>query len=299
MEAGSKKIYFILLPVTVILLLALAFGMSRTFRTRQLPPVEETLVLVEPIQPGGGELWLVSREILDRLPSTRTIRTARLKNLGAEILAVEVIRETGEQALIRSRELREGDLLIRQPGRLTDGQAVVPQGLDDEKLLRLTIEAGLAGLRVRDLHQSLRFISPVYGDSWGFTFYFMQELLKRAYREFNDLHLELASDPEIRLAGNRALVQAKVRLTATYQGRRNFLLGDQGAFNTLVFQFEKAAAGWKVTNLKGLRPLGFDERFFRLLGGDIGLPLTEAERRDKQAACMPCRDRMAERFGPR
>jgi hypothetical protein len=250
---------------------------------------------VEQVQPAGEGLWLVSKEVLDRRPSPRL---ARLKNLRAEFTLVEVFRETGDRVVIRSGELHERDLLIRQPERLSEGAAVVPQGLPDETLLRLTIEAGLAGLRARDLGQSLRFVSPDYRDSWGFNYYFLQELLKRAYREFDDLRLELASEPEIRTQGSQAMVQAKVRLTANYMGRRNYLLGDRKDFNALVFQFEKTGPGWKLTNLKGLRPLGFDERFFRLLGGDIGLPLTEDERRDKQAACMPCRDRMAERFGP-
>lgn len=290
-----KKKLLILLPAAAVLLLALAFGGYRIYQARPLPPVKEIPVDVEAIQPSGEGLWLVSPEVLDR--RTKAVRAARLKNLRVQMMAVEVVRTEGERAVIRGQGLQAGDLLIRQPGRLIDGQAVIPQGLADEKLLPLTFEAGLAGLRARDLGQSLRFISPDYRDSWGFNYYFLQELLKRAYREFDDLRLELASEPEIRIEGHRALVQAKVRLTARYQGRRNFLLGDREAFNALVFEFGKEAGGWKVTNLKGLRPLGFDERFFRLLGGDIGLPLTEGERRDKQAACMPCRKRMAERFG--
>ncbi|MBI5585461.1 MAG: hypothetical protein HY892_16760 [Deltaproteobacteria bacterium] len=290
-----KKKLFILLPVAVVLLLALVLGLQWFYRARPIPPVKEIPVEVETIQPAGEGLWLVSPKVLDR--GSRTVRTARLKNLRAQMMAVEVIQTDGERVVIRNRELQADDLLIRQPGRLIDGQAVIPQGLAAETLLRLTFEAGLAALRTRDLQQSLRFISPTYGDSWGFNSYFLQELLKRVYREFDDLRLELASEPEIRIEGHRALVQAKVRLTALYQSRRNFLLGNQNEFNALVFQFEQAAPGWKITNLKGLRPLGFDERFFRLLGGDIGLPLTEAERRDKQAACMPCRERMAERFG--
>jgi hypothetical protein len=76
--------------------------------------------------------------------------------------------------------------------------------------------------------------------------------------------------------------QARVRLTARYHGRSNYLLGNREEFNALVFQFEKRASGWKVIDLKGLRPLGFDERFFRLLGSDIGLPLSPAERAEKK-----------------
>jgi hypothetical protein len=293
-----KRKIFILLPVTAILTVVLVVGWNRFFRARGIHPVIEVPTNVEPARPAGEGLWLVSSDVLDRAPGSRMAWSARLINLRAQRNEVEIIRETGNQVFIRGPALRESDLLVRRPGDLADGAAVAPRGLADERLLRLTIEAGLAGLRDRDLSQSMRFISPDYGDSWGFNYFFLGELLKRACREFDDLSLELASEPEIRIQGHQAMVQAKVRLTANYRGRRNYLLGDQKEFNTLVFQFEKAAPGWQVTNLKGLRPLGFDERFFRLLGGDIGLPLTEAERRDKKAACMPCRDRMAERFGP-
>jgi hypothetical protein len=295
MRTRSKKILLILATCTLVLILVLVIGWNRWFRARGIPQVEETPVTVEPIEPAGRGLWLVSPEVLDRVSGTRT---ARLKNLRVQKIEVEIIRETGNQVAIRGPDLQEGDLLLRRPRELAEWAAVAPRGLDDEKLLRLTIAAGLAGLRDRDLSQSMRFMSPNYRDSWSFNHFFLGELLKRAYREFDDLSLELAAEPEIRIQGQQAMVQAKVRLTANYMGRRNYLLGDQKEFNTLFFQFEKAVPGWQVTNLKGLRPLGFDERFFRLLGGDIGLPLTEAERRDKKAACMPCRDRMAERFGP-
>jgi hypothetical protein len=298
MRTRSKKILLILGTGTMVLTLALVIGWNRWFRARGLPQVEEIPVTVEPIQPAGKGVWLVSPEVLDRVSGTRTARAARLNDLRVQRMEVEVVRETGTQVTIRRPDLRADDLLLRGPGDLADGTAVIPRGLGEEKLLRLTIAAGLAGLRERDLTQSLRFISPDYRDSWGFNHFFIGKLLERAYREFENLRLELDSDPAIRIEGRQAMVQAKVRLTADYRGRHNYLLGDQKEFNALVFQFEKAGPGWKVTILKGLRPLGFEERFFRLLGGDIGLPLTEAERRDKQAACMPCRDRMAERFGP-
>jgi len=292
----SKKKLFILL--SVIVASALAFGLNRWIRTQKVPPIKEINVEVEASRGAGEGLWLVSKEVLEGKSGSSSLRAARLKNLRVEKFGADLIRETAGQAVIRAGELKNGDLLIRHSGGLNDGQAVAPQGPGDETLIRLTIEAGLAGLRDRDLNQSLRFISSDYRDAWGFNQYYIRELLKRAYREFNDLRLELGSDPEVRINGRQALVLAKVRLTAQYQGRRNFLLGDREGFNALAFHFQNTPSGWKVINLKGLRPLGFDERFFRLLGGDIGLPLNESERGEQKAACMPCRDRMAERFGP-
>jgi hypothetical protein len=298
MPAGNKKKWFILLPLLIVLISALTIGWQLFFRARGYGPVKEIPVTVETLQPAGEGLWRVSPEVLDKVPGARTARAARLKDLRVQKIEVEIVHENGNQVTIRSKGLRESDLLIQRPGNLAAGAAVVPQGMAEARLLRLAIEAGLAGLQDRDLTQSLRFISPDYRDSWGFNYFFIGKLLERAYREFENLRLELASEPELRIQGHQAMVQAKVRLTADYRGRHNYLLGDPREFNALVIQYEKAGPGWRVVNLTGLRPLGFDERFFRLLGGDIGLPLTEDERRDKQAACMPCRDRMAERFGP-
>jgi cytochrome c551/c552 len=47
-----------------------------------------------------------------------------------------------------------------------------------------------------------------------------------------------------------------------------------------------------------MKSVGFEERFLRILGAQVGLPLTKAEQIEKQRACMPCHQRMAERFGP-
>jgi hypothetical protein len=44
-------------------------------------------------------------------------------------------------------------------------------------------------------------------------------------------------------------------------------------------------------------PLGFDERAMRLLGAEVGLPLSTDEKEEKKAFCMPCRSKMVERFG--
>jgi hypothetical protein len=60
---------------------------------------------------------------------------------------------------------------------------------------------------------------------------------------------------------------------------------------------EKLSAGWKLTELTGLRPLGLDEKFMKFLGAEVGLPLNAHEKVEKKEFCMPCRSKMAERFG--
>jgi len=222
-----------------------------------------------------------------------------MKNLRIERLTVEVAAETEGRVELRSNELEAGDLLVIEPGAVHVGQAVAPtSGINDEGLIRLTLEAGIAAAMAEDLNESVRFISPGYRDSLGFDITMMRRLLERAYEEFDRPRIELSEPPTIQIRGSRALVQAQLRVTAIYQGRRNYLLGDRDHPNSILLILDKSGNGWKVTQIEGLRPLSFEEGFLKLLGAQIGMSLTATERLEKQQACMPCRQRMTELFGP-
>jgi hypothetical protein len=162
----------------------------------------------------------------------------------------------------------------------------------------LTVEAGIEAIKEKNYEETLRFLSPSYSDRWGFNARLMEQVIRRAFKEFDRPRIELDGPPVIRIQNNQALVSASIRLTAIYQGRRNFLLGNSAHPNSLWLQMEKTGSGWKLENVKGLRPLEFEEGFFKLLGAEVGLSLTEKEKAARQQACMPCRERMAERFGP-
>jgi len=181
--------------------------------------------------------------------------------------------------------------------QLEQGEVAPTEGVDDERLIRLTLEAGMAAAMAEDLEESVRFISAEYRDRLGFNFALMRKLLKRAYEEFNQPRIELVGAPTIQVKDNQATVRAKIRLTAIYQGRRNYLLGDQINPNSVLLVMNKSANSWKVSRIEGLRPLGFEEDFLKLLAAQIGLPLTEAESLEKKQFCMPCRQRMEQRFG--
>jgi len=181
--------------------------------------------------------------------------------------------------------------------QLEQGEVAPTEGVDDERLIRLTLEAGMAAAMAEDLEESVRFISAEYRDRLGFNFALMRKLLKRAYEEFNQPRIELVGAPTIQVKDNQAMVRAKIRLTAIYQGRRNYLLGDQINPNSVLLVMNKSANSWKVSRIEGLRPLGFEEDFLKLLAAQIGLPLTEAESLEKKQFCMPCRQRMEQRFG--
>ncbi len=260
-------------------------------------PVVEIPVKVAKIQQAKNGLWLIPRDGLVETPDQSKSFVFRLRHLRTERLPVEINDYTDDSILVRSDDLKAGDLLVIEPGPNQAGQAVAPTtGVDDEGLVHLTLLAGIEAAMAEDVDESVRFISPSYHDSVGFNFILMRKLLERAYEEFDQPQIELAEPSVIQIKGSKALAQAQVRLTATYQGRRNYLLGDQDQSNTIFIMLERSSGSWKVSQIEGLRPLGFEEGLLKHLGGDLGLPLTPAEREQEDRFCMPCRQRMKERF---
>lgn len=260
--------------------------------------VEAPVDLVQPGAAGEG-VWSVPRSAVSSRDGPDRAFVFRLRRLRAERLPVRIAVTSDASLLIRCEGLGREDLLILQADRMEHGLAVSPRsGATDEQLIRLTLEAGIEAIQASDLSESVRFISPAYKDEPGFDGPLMRELLKRTYKEFREPRIELEGPPAIEINGDRALAQVSMKLTAAFHDRRNYLLGDRDQYDGVFLYLEKSGSGWKVVKVKGLKPLGFDEGFMRLLGAEIGLPLTESERREKKAACMPCRNRMAERFKP-
>jgi ketosteroid isomerase-like protein len=266
-----------------------------------LPPanqVSEIPVSVVEVKQNGKGLWSLPKDAISWKSGQSVPFLFRVKHLRTEQLPVTVVGEDNSGVLIRTDELNPSDLLVRRPETVRFGQAVaITTGVDDERLVRLTLQGGMAAAMAEDLDESMRFISPDYRDNLGFNSPLMRKLLERAYAEFDEPRIEVEEQMAVQVKGSQAVVQAQVRLTATYKGRRSYLLGNQNNPNNVLVVLDRSANGWKVSRVQGLRPLDFEEGFLKLLGAQVGLPLTEYERFEKQQFCMPCRQRMGERFG--
>ena len=261
-------------------------------------PVVEIPVTVAEIQQAKDGLWLIPKDGLIEQTDQPESFVLRLKHLRTERLPVEINNYTDDRLLVRSDALKAGDLLVIEPGPIQAGQAVAPTaGVDDKGLVRLTLLAGIEAATAEDLDESVRFISPSYHDNMGFNSILMRNLLERAYEEFDQPQIELAEPPEIQIEGSKAVALAQLRLTASYQGRRNYLLGGKDAYNTIFIMLDRSTGSWKRSQIEGLRPLGLEEGLLKHLGADLGLTLTPAEREQEDRFCMPCRQRMKERFG--
>jgi hypothetical protein len=294
---GTFKKLLLLLPVGLGFS-ALVFGL-KPWLFSTTAPISEISVKVTAIQQLEQGEWIVPRNAVAKMSASAESYVLRLRHFRTESVPVTVVNETKDRILLHSYELKPGDLLVMEPAAIQSPQAVAPtEGVDDERLIRLTLEAGMAAAMAEDLEESVRFISAEYRDRLGFNFALMRKLVERAYEEFDEPRIELAGAPAIQVKNNQAMVQVKMRLTVIYQDRRNYLLGDQINPNSVLLVMNKSANSWKVSRIEGLRPLGFEENFLKFLGAQIGLPLTEAESLEKKQFCMPCRQRVAQRFGP-
>ena len=165
-------------------------------------------------------------------------------------------------------------------------------------MINLIIEASIAATTESNRGDLFRFVSTEYMDRLGFNREIIGRFVKRIFEELEGLSIYLAGDPEIFIKGKNAKVMLELRIKAFFMGRQNYILGDAENPNNVFIIFKKSQNVWKVISAEGMRPLGFEEKYLRLLGGRFDLPLTDQEKIERDNRCMPCRQRMSERFGP-
>jgi hypothetical protein len=185
----------------------------------------------------------------------------------------------------------------QEPGVALENPVVASTlGLSDHQLVEDLINQGVEAVHGEDLKKSMSLFSSEYGDGLDFNVVIMRKLIKRAYRKFDEPRIFFKEPPAITIYGSKAIVQAMVKLSVEYSGKRNYILGDSKTHNSVIIRLNKQTNGWKIKSIEGLRPLGFEEGILRHLGDDLGLVLTTAEREANRRFCMPCRIRMNERF---
>lgn len=278
----------------VTILGLLLFFLKPVLYTSVSPP-HEYAALAAAITKSGA-LWVIPRDAAVQSPDGYYVmRVERLRAMKIRVIP----GDPGEHSLLVDSDLlRHDDLLLLNPASIPDGAALaIKGGVEDRRLMELTVSAGIAAAEEENLVECARFISPRYEDQWGFTYSLLTALLKRAFDEFDQPAIELTSPLEIDVHARSAVIRAGIRVQADYAGRRNYLLGGPHDFNDILVRMDKLDSGWKISEISGLKPLGFEEAFMKLLGAEIGLPLSASEKVRKKEACMPCRNTMAERFG--
>jgi hypothetical protein len=292
----SVKFRIILFTVAAMCLVGGAF-LRKTLFSPAVSLPSETAASVALIVAAGENAWSIPKEAVHAGVDNKSY-VMRLERLRAKKIEVFPTGPTGERTVVKSDALAPDDFVLINPAAFQDGAAVaVAAGMDEARLIELTLGSGIAAAEREDLAESARFFSPGYGDLQGFDFKLMMAMLARAYKEFDLPRIEMLDRPEIRIEGNHAFVRVSIRASAGYHGRRNYLLGGPAGANQLWVRMEKLPHGWKLAEVKGLMPLGFEEKFMKLLGAEVGVPLSEREKAEKKQFCMPCRRTMTERFG--
>ena len=280
----------------VILAAGILFGL---WYSPKIEEIHDVPVTVSGIEKEENGMWKVSGSAVSTDSENAEPYVLRLKHLRAEKVNTSISKEKGDEYLLISRDLKPGDLLIENPAIYQNEQAVLPvSGVDDMRMINLIIEAGIAAATESKQGDLFRFVSSEYRDVLGFSREIMGDFVKRVFDELESLSMHLEGDPEIFIEGKNAKVVLKLKMKAFYMGKQNYILGDAENPNNVIIIFRKSKDAWKVISAEGMKPLGFEENYLRLLGGRFDLPLTDQEKIERDKRCMPCRERMSERFGP-
>ena len=292
----SAKVKKILIVFMVFMAVGIIFVL---WYSPGIEEVHDVPVTVSGIKQVKNGMWKISRPALAYDAENADTYVLRLKHLRAEKVNIGISKETGDKYLLSSRGLQPGDLLIENPAMYRNGQAVLPvSGVDDKRMINLIMEAGIAAATESKRGDLFRFVSTEYRDRLGFNREIIGRFVKRIFEELEGLSIYLAGDPEIFIKGKNAKVMLELRIKAFFMGRQNYILGDAENPNKVIIILRKSENAWKVISAEGMRPLGFEEDYLRLLGGRFDLPLTDQEKIERDNRCMPCRQRMSERFGP-
>lgn len=204
MRGKFKKIAFLLVAVIGVGGLMLGYF---NYHSETDGVVAGISVNVTEIQQAGNGLWCVPRDAFAEKTGQSEPFVIRLKHLRTEQIAAKVVDEAGGCLLIQANDLVDADLLVLEPWGTPLGQPVgTIVGLEEERQIWLTLEAGIAAAMAEDLDNSVRFISTKYRDNYGFDITLMRLLLERAYEEFDKPLIELAEPPSIQMRDSQALV---------------------------------------------------------------------------------------------
>lgn len=296
-KVKKRLIVFIVIIIAGILSVLLHVrDIEEVYESRTGLDIPVSVSEIEQVEEG---VWKVPGSAVPFNTKNEDTYILKLKHLRAEKVNVAILKEKGNKYLLSSRDLIQGDLLIDNPSMYRNGQSLPRvSGVDDKRMINLIIEACIAATKESDREDLFRFVSAEYMDKLGFNRKIMERFVRSIFKELENLSPQLSEDPEIFINRKDAKATLKLRIKAFFMGRQNYVIGDEENPNNVIIIFRKLENTWKVISTDGFRPLGFDEKYLRLLGGRFQLPLTDQEKIERDARCMPCRSRMSERFGP-
>jgi hypothetical protein len=121
----------------------------------------------------------------------------------------------------------------------------------DEARIKKLFREGSKAIGKKDLDAVMSKVSFNYTDEYGFNYLYLKESLKRVFQQMGDLDIEY-ENLTITIAGKAAKAEMDVRVVATIEKERGYILGDLPNPVHLTFSLEKERTKWLVTRTEGM-----------------------------------------------
>ncbi len=123
----------------------------------------------------------------------------------------------------------------------------------DKKRINKLFKEEVKSLETKDVDGVMSGISYNYRDDYGFTYLYIKERLKKEFQRMKDVEIEY-ENLEIKIDDSRknAQIEVDVRVIATIDDERGYIIGDIKSPLHLRFHLEKERTKWLIIKTEGL-----------------------------------------------
>lgn len=121
----------------------------------------------------------------------------------------------------------------------------------DEKRIRRVINNSEEAIVSEDINKLMEFISYNYRDDYGNGYLQIKKTMQAAFKRLNDIEVERDI---IKISVNESFAETElsVRVIASENKDRGYIIGDAGNPATIKVFFEKSPHKWLITKVKGV-----------------------------------------------
>ncbi len=120
----------------------------------------------------------------------------------------------------------------------------------DEKRIKKLFNEGIEAIESKNLDGVMSKISFNYRDEYGLTYVTLKRMLAEDFRVFTDLKVE-SGDLKIKVSGDTATAELKIRVLATAGNETGFIVGDPKEPVSLKVTLAREHAQWLVVKAEG------------------------------------------------
>ncbi len=130
----------------------------------------------------------------------------------------------------------------------------------DKKRINKLFKEEVKSVEKKDIDGVMSGISYNYRDDYGFTYLYIKELMKREFQRMKDIEIEY-ENLKIKINDSRrnAEIEVDVRVIATINDERGYIIGDIRSPLHLRFHLEKERTKWLIIKTEGLENIHYME----------------------------------------